>query len=141
MPDADIEVAFKAKAREVHPDTVPVDNPYLRKVASEAFKDLSEAKAALLDSTARQKFDASLEADRERNRESSNSSSSSSSESSDQSSSHRTRAGSRTSSSHRTQSIPRTRTGASPFPEIRNLNHKIPHSPLSRRYAGNDWHY
>jgi len=120
--DADIEVAFKAKAREVHPDTVPVDNPYLRKVASEAFKDLSEAKAALLDSTARQKFDASLEADRERNRESSNSSSSSSSESSDQSSSHRTRAGSRTSSSHRTQSIPRTRTGASPFPEIRNLN-------------------
>src|SRR4051812_12768475 len=95
---ADIEAAFKAKAREVHPDTVPADNPYLRKVASEAFKDLSEAKAALLDSTARQKFDDSLNADRERNRESSNSNPSSSerSESSDQSSTNRTRSGSRT---------------------------------------------
>ena len=47
--DADIEAAFKVKAREVHPDTVPADNAYLRKVASEAFKDLSEAKATLLD--------------------------------------------------------------------------------------------
>jgi DnaJ-like protein len=119
--DADIEAAFKVKAREVHPDTVPADNAYLRKVASEAFKDLSEAKAALLDPTARQKFDASLAADRERNRESSssNSSASSSTESSDQSSPHRVRTGSRT-GSRRTQSIPsRTRTG---FPEIRNLN-------------------
>src|SRR5579863_2027153 len=119
--DADIDAAFKVKAREVHPDTVPADNPYLRKVASEAFKDLSEAKAALLDPTARQKFDASLAADRERNRESSssNSSASSSTESSDQSSPHRVRTGSRT-GSRRTQSIPsRTRTG---FPEIRNLN-------------------
>ena len=69
--DSDIEAAFKVKAREVHPDTVPADNPYLRKVASEAFKDLSEAKATLLDRTAREKFDASLAADRERNRESS----------------------------------------------------------------------
>jgi molecular chaperone DnaJ len=50
--DADIEAAFKVKAREVHPDTVPADNTYLRKVASEAFKDLSEAKATLLDRTA-----------------------------------------------------------------------------------------
>src|ERR1700743_1209985 len=92
--DADIEAAFKVKAREVHPDTVSVDNPYLRKVASEAFKDLSEAKATLLDPTARQKFDGALAAERERNRESnSSSSSSSSSESSDQSSPHRARSG------------------------------------------------
>ena len=68
--DSDIEAAFKVKAREVHPDTVPADNPYLRKVASEAFKDLSEAKATLLDRTAREKFDASLAADRERDRKS-----------------------------------------------------------------------
>jgi DnaJ-like protein len=118
--DADIEAAFKVKAREVHPDTVPADNAYLRKVTSEAFKDLSEAKAALLDPTARQKFDASLAAERERTRESSSSSSSSSStESSDQSSPHRVRTGSRT-GSRRTQSVPtRARAG---FPEIRNLN-------------------
>src|SRR5580698_6769185 len=83
--DAEIEAAFKVKAREVHPDTVPADNEYLRKVASEAFKDLSEAKATLLDRTAREKFDASLAADRERNRESSSTSSSSSSASSDSS--------------------------------------------------------
>lgn len=120
--DADIEAAFKVKAREVHPDTVPADNPYLRKVASEAFKDLSEAKAALLDRTAREKFDASLAADRERARETS-SSSSSSSEGSDSSSSYRSRTASRSGSSRRTQSIPsRARTGSSPFPEIRNLN-------------------
>ncbi len=119
--DADIETAFKTKAREVHPDTVPVDNPYLRKVASEAFKDLSEAKATLLDRTAREKFDASLAADRERNRESSSSSSPSSTENSEQSS-HRAHSGSRT-GSRRTQSVPsRVRTGSSPFPEIRNLN-------------------
>src|ERR1700722_2431140 len=118
--DADIEAAFKVKAREVHPDTVPADNVYLRKVASEAFKDLSEAKATLLDPTARQKFDGSLAAERERARESSSSNSSSSStENSDQSSPHRVRTGSRTGSSRRTQSVPRVRTG---FPEIRNLN-------------------
>jgi DnaJ domain len=120
--EAEIEAAFKVKAREVHPDTVPADNVYLRKVASEAFKDLSEAKATLLDRTAREKFDASLAAERERNRESSNSSSSSASDSSDNSSPHRSRTGSRTGSSRRTQSIPRVRTGSSPFPEIRNLN-------------------
>src|SRR5580700_3288606 len=57
---ADIEAAFKAKAREVHPDTVPAENAYLRKVAAEAFKDLSEAKATLLDPIARQKYDAGL---------------------------------------------------------------------------------
>jgi hypothetical protein len=118
--DADIESAFKAKAREVHPDTVPADNEYLRKVASEAFKDLSEAKATLLDRTAREKFDASLAADRERNRESSGANSSSSTESSENST-HRTHSGSRT-GSRRTQSVPRMRTGTSPFPEIRNLN-------------------
>jgi hypothetical protein len=121
---ADIEAAFKAKAREVHPDTVPVDNAYLRKVASEAFKDLSEAKAALLDPSSRQKFDASLAAERERNRESTNSSSSSSSSTDNaENSSQRTRTGSRTGSSRRAQSVPsRVRTGSSPFPEIRNLN-------------------
>src|SRR5580704_17971621 len=121
--DVDIETAFKVKAREVHPDTVSVDNPYLRQVAYEAFKALSEAKAALLDPTARQKFDASLEAERERNRESSsNSSSSSSADSTDGSSPHRARTGSRSGSSRRTQSVPRVRTSSSPFPEIRNLN-------------------
>jgi DnaJ domain len=57
---AEIEAAFRSKAREVHPDTVPAENAYLRKVAAEAFKDLSEAKAALLDPTARQKYDAGL---------------------------------------------------------------------------------
>src|SRR5258708_2199374 len=61
---AEIEAAFKAKAREVHPDTVPAANTYLRKVAAEAFKDLSEAKAALLDPTAREKYDAGLAASR-----------------------------------------------------------------------------
>jgi DnaJ domain len=118
--DTDIEAAFKVKAREVHPDTVPADNAYLRKIASEAFKDLSEAKAALLDPTSRQKFDASLAAERESKRESSGSTSSSTStENSDQSSPHRVRTGSRTGASRRAQSIPRTRSG---FPEIRNLN-------------------
>src|SRR5690348_8524043 len=58
--DADIEAAFKSKAREVHPDKVPPGNPYLRKVAAEAFKDLSEAKSVLLDHTERQKYDAGL---------------------------------------------------------------------------------
>jgi hypothetical protein len=124
--DVEIETAFKVKAREVHPDTVPADNVYLRKVASEAFKDLSEAKAALLDPTTRQKFDASLAAERERSRETTSSSSSASSSwSSDsaENSTHRARTGSRSASSRRTQSVPsRVRTGSSPFPEIRNLN-------------------
>jgi hypothetical protein len=57
---AEIEAAFKAKAREVHPDTVPAENAYLRKVAAEAFKDLSEAKAVLLDPASREKYDAGL---------------------------------------------------------------------------------
>jgi hypothetical protein len=61
---AEIEAAFKAKAREVHPDTVPAENTYMRKVAAEAFKDLSEAKAALIDPTTRQKYDAGLAASR-----------------------------------------------------------------------------
>lgn len=121
--DADIEAAFKVKAREVHPDTVPADNPYLRQVASEAFKDLSEAKATLLDRAAREKFDGSLAAERDRNRESSSSNSSSSSEGADSSSPHHARTGSRSGSSRRTGSVPlRARTGSSPFPEIRNLN-------------------
>src|SRR5277367_1009372 len=61
---AEIEAAFKAKAREGHPDTVPAENTCMRKVAAEAFKDLSEAKAALLDPTMRQKYDAGLAASR-----------------------------------------------------------------------------
>jgi hypothetical protein len=61
---AEIEAAFKSKAREVHPDTVPAENTYMRKVAAEAFKDLSEAKAALIDPTTRQKYDAGLAASR-----------------------------------------------------------------------------
>src|SRR6266571_3763489 len=58
--DAEIEAAFKSKAREVHPDKVGPGNPYLRKVAAEAFKDLSEAKSVLLDGSGRQKYDAEL---------------------------------------------------------------------------------
>jgi len=58
--DAEIEAAFKSKGREVHPDKVPPGNPYLRKVAAEAFKDLSEAKSILLDHAERQKYDAGL---------------------------------------------------------------------------------
>jgi hypothetical protein len=58
--DAEIEAAFKSKAREVHPDRVAPGNPYLRKVAAEAFKDLSEAKSVLLDRLERQKYDAGL---------------------------------------------------------------------------------
>src|ERR1700755_1229557 len=95
--DVDIEAAFKVKAREVHPDTVPADNEYLRKVASEAFKDLSEAKATLLDRTSREKYDASLAAERERGRESGSSNASSSNDSAE-SSGQRTRTGSRASS-------------------------------------------
>jgi hypothetical protein len=57
---AEIEAAFKAKAKEVHPDTVPAENTYLRQVAAEAFKDLSEAKAVLLDADRRQRYDSGL---------------------------------------------------------------------------------
>ena len=56
----EIETAFKKRAREVHPDTVAPGNAYLRQVAAEAFKDLSEAKATLLNRTEREKYDARL---------------------------------------------------------------------------------
>ena len=55
-----IEAAFKSKASEVHPDRVSPANPYLRSIAAEAFKKLSEAKAVLLDAGKRQKYDAEL---------------------------------------------------------------------------------
>jgi len=57
---AEIEAAFKSKAREVHPDKVPPGNTYLRKIAAEAFKDLSEAKTVLLDPSERRKYDSEL---------------------------------------------------------------------------------
>jgi hypothetical protein len=56
----EIEAAFKSKASEVHPDRVSPANPYLKKIAAEAFKNLSEAKAVLLDARKRQKYDAEL---------------------------------------------------------------------------------
>lgn len=56
----EIEAAFKKRARDVHPDTVAPGNAYLRQVAAEAFKDLSEAKAVLLNPTEREKYDAKL---------------------------------------------------------------------------------
>jgi DnaJ domain len=56
----EIETAFKKRAREVHPDTVAPGNAYLRQVAAEAFKDLSEAKAVLLNPFEREKYDAKL---------------------------------------------------------------------------------
>lgn len=55
-----IEAAFKSKASEVHPDRVSPANPYLKNVAAEAFKNLSEAKSVLLDAGKRQKYDAEL---------------------------------------------------------------------------------
>jgi len=58
--DAEIQAAFKTKAREVHPDKVAPETPYLQKVAAEAFKDLSEAKSVLLDHDQRSKYDAGL---------------------------------------------------------------------------------
>jgi hypothetical protein len=58
--DEEIQAAFKGKAREVHPDKVAPGNPYLRKIAAEAFKDLSEAKTILLDHAERRKYDAEL---------------------------------------------------------------------------------
>jgi curved DNA-binding protein CbpA len=56
----EIEAAFKSKASEVHPDRVSPANPYLKNVAAEAFKGLSEAKAVLLDASKRQRYDAEL---------------------------------------------------------------------------------
>ena len=56
----EIEAAFKKRAREVHPDTVAPGNAYLRQVAAEAFKDLSQAKATLLNPFEREKYDAKL---------------------------------------------------------------------------------
>jgi curved DNA-binding protein CbpA len=56
----EIEAAFKSKASEVHPDRVSPANPYLKNVAAEAFKSLSEAKAVLLDGSKRQRYDAEL---------------------------------------------------------------------------------
>ena len=58
--EVEIEAAFKSKAREVHPDKVAPGSPYLRKVAAEAFKDLSEAKSVLTNRAERQKYDAEL---------------------------------------------------------------------------------
>ena len=55
-----IEAAFKTRASEVHPDRVSPGNPYLRKIAAEAFKNLSEAKAVLLDPGKRQRYDKEL---------------------------------------------------------------------------------
>ena len=60
----EIEGAFRKRAREVHPDTVAPGNAYLRQVAAEAFKDLSEAKATLLNPTEREKYDAKLSYER-----------------------------------------------------------------------------
>jgi DnaJ domain len=56
----EIEIAFKKRAREVHPDAVDPNNAYLRQVAAEAFKDLSEAKAILLNPAERERYDAKL---------------------------------------------------------------------------------
>src|SRR4029077_312304 len=60
----EIEAAFKKRAREVHPDTVAPGNAYLRQVAAEAFKDLSQAKATLLNRFEREKYDAKLKYER-----------------------------------------------------------------------------
>ena len=57
---AEIEAAFKARAREVHPDRVEPGSPYLQRVAAEAFKDLAEAKSVLLDPVKRQNYDIEL---------------------------------------------------------------------------------
>jgi curved DNA-binding protein CbpA len=58
--DEEIEAAFKSRASEVHPDRVSPANPYLKNIAAEAFKNLSEAKAVLVDAGKRQKYDADL---------------------------------------------------------------------------------
>jgi len=60
----EIEAAFKSKASDVHPDRVSPANPYLKNIAAEAFKSLSEAKAVLLDAGKRQKYDAGLASSR-----------------------------------------------------------------------------
>jgi curved DNA-binding protein CbpA len=60
----EIEAAFKNKASAVHPDRVSPANPYLKSVASEAFKNLSEAKATILDPGKRQKYDKDLASSR-----------------------------------------------------------------------------
>jgi curved DNA-binding protein CbpA len=62
--DEEIEAAFKSKASEVHPDRVSPANPYIRNIAAEAFKNLSEAKAVLVDAGKRQKYDAGLASSR-----------------------------------------------------------------------------
>jgi hypothetical protein len=58
--DAEIEAAFKSKARQVHPDKIAADTPYLRKVAEEAFKEILEAKTVLLNHAERREYDAGL---------------------------------------------------------------------------------
>lgn len=58
--DSAIEAAFKSKAREVHPDRVGSNSPYLQRIAAEAFKELSEARSVLLDHHRREKYDAAL---------------------------------------------------------------------------------
>ena len=58
--DAQIEAAFRDRAREIHPDKISSASPYLQKVAAEAFKDLSEAKSVLLDRSERANYDSSL---------------------------------------------------------------------------------
>ena len=60
--DVEIEAAFKSKAGEIHPDRISPGNSYLQKIAAEAFKNLSEAKSALLDPDKRRKYDAELSA-------------------------------------------------------------------------------
>jgi len=62
--DEEIEAAFKSKASEVHPDRVSPANPYLKNIAAKAFKNLSEAKAVLVDAGRRQKYDAELASSR-----------------------------------------------------------------------------
>jgi DnaJ domain len=122
---AEIDAAFRAKARDVHPDTVPAENAYLRKVAAEAFKDLSEAKAVLLDPDRRRKYDAGLVYTRSTSSHGSVSSSSTGAPS--PRSSARSRSSSRSRSGwSRTQAASgapqRARNVPPRFPDIKNLN-------------------
>jgi DnaJ domain len=130
---AEIEAAFKAKAREVHPDTVPAENTYLRQVAAEAFKDLSEAKTVLLDPIARQKYDGGLEYARSSEPAQPDSSSTppSTQGSSQSGASAHSRTSGRAQRSSRSRTSPagaqagaarRARRAATPFPDIKNLN-------------------
>jgi DnaJ domain len=129
---AEIEAAFKAKAREVHPDTVPVGNTYLRKVAAEAFKDLSEAKATLLDPIARQKYDAGLVYARTTTESHASPSGSERSGGDPGSAPSSSQASARSQKSSRSRTSPRTpgtpglsqgaRKGIAPLPDIKNLN-------------------